>query len=252
MNYVEIKNIRIGEGMPKICVSVTGKTDAEILEQAKHLKETKVDVVEWRIDWYDDIFEIEKVVNVLSDLREVLSEIPLLVTFRTSVEGGEKSIEYKDYASLNKQIINTGNVDLVDIELFCGDEFVKDVIKTAHEKGVKVVISNHDFDKTPEHEEIISRLCKMQELGGDLLKIAVMPNSKKDVLTVLSATEEMHTKHAKQPLITMSMSKDGTISRLCGEVFGSALTFGAAKKASAPGQIGVDDLKTVLEIIHNC
>ena len=48
----------------------------------------------------------------------------------------------------------------------------------------------------------------------------------------------------------MSMAKAGVISRLAGEVFGSAATFGAVKKASAPGQISVNDLRTVLTILH--
>ena len=94
------------------------------------------------------------------------------------------------------------------------------------------------------------RLHKMQELNADIPKIAVMPTYKKDVLTLLSATEEMYTDYADRPIITMSMAGTGVISRLCGEVFGSALTFGAAKKASAPGQMGVEDLKTVLELLH--
>ena len=90
----------------------------------------------------------------------------------------------------------------------------------------------------------------MQELGADIPKIAVMPQNKKDVLILLSATREMSEEHADRPIITMSMAGTGVISRLCGEVFGSALTFGAAGKASAPGQMGVEDLKTVLELLH--
>ena len=144
-----------------------------------------------------------------------------------------------------------GLVDLVDIEAFTGDEAVKRVIDTAHACSVKVVVSNHDFDKTPSKEELVSRLCKMQDLGADIPKIAVMPQNKKDVLTLLAATEEMATKHADRPIVTMSMSGTGVISRLCGEVFGSALTFGSAGKASAPGQMGVKDLKTVLTLLHN-
>ena len=54
-----------------------------------------------------------------------------------------------------------------------------------------------------------------------------------------------------RPIITMSMGKLGLISRLCGEVFGSALTFGCAGQASAPGQIDAKELKAVLEITHN-
>ncbi len=111
-------------------------------------------------------------------------------------------------------------------------------------------MSNHDFHKTPAAEEIVQRLRKMQELDADIPKIALMPQCKTDVLTLLSATLEMHERYADRPIITMSMAKNGVISRLAGEVFGSAATFGAVKKASAPGQIAVTDLRTVLTILH--
>ena len=71
-----------------------------------------------------------------------------------------------------------------------------------------------------------------------------------DVLTLLAATEEMSSEHADCPIITMSMDSTGVISRLCGEVFGSALTFGAAGKASASGQMKVEDLRTALRLLH--
>ena len=127
---------------------------------------------------------------------------------------------------------------------------MKAVVETAHANGVKMIASNHDFHKTPAKEEIVSRLRKMQDLGADIPKIAVMPQNKKDVLTLLAATEEMTTNYADRPIITMSMAGTGVISRLCGEVFGSSMTFGAAKKASAPGQMGVNDLSTVLDLLH--
>ena len=111
-------------------------------------------------------------------------------------------------------------------------------------------MSNHDFDKTPSYDEILTRLKAMQSLDADIPKIAVMPTCKKDVLTLLQATNEMHETYADRPIITMSMAGTGVISRLCGEVFGSALTFGAAKKASAPGQMNVEDLHTVLTLLH--
>ena len=118
-------------------------------------------------------------------------------------------------------------------------------------EGLGVIVSSHDFEKTPPKEELVSRMEKMQRLGADIAKVAVMPRSGEDVLTLLSATLEMHEHHARVPLITMSMSSAGVLSRLSGEVFGSALTFGAASQVSAPGQIGVRDLKTVLDIVHN-
>ena len=137
----------------------------------------------------------------------------------------------------------------MDVEAFTGDEVVKDIIEGAHVHGVKVVASNHDFDKTPDKDDIVGRLVKMQELGADIPKIAVMPQCKKDVLTLLEATREMAEEHADRPIITMSMAGTGLISRLCGEVFGSALTFGAVGKASAPGQMNASDLREILTLI---
>ena len=249
-SYVEVRGVKIGEGVPKICVPIVGKTKEEILAAAKSFADVKMDVVEWRVDWYEDIFDFAKTEATMQALREVLGEMPILFTFRTSKEGGEKAIETGAYVELNQNAAKTGLIDLVDVEAFTGDEAVKAVVETAHANGVKVIASNHDFHKTPAKEEIVSRLRKMQELGADIPKIAVMPQNKKDVLTLLTATEEMASEYADRPIITMSMSGTGVISRLCGEVFGSALTFGAVGKVSAPGQIDVEELRTVLGIIH--
>lgn len=250
MNTVKVRNIAIGEGMPKICVPIVGVTKEAILEEARAITKLPADVVEWRIDWFEGVFDWAQMEDVLKALRETLGEMPILMTFRTSKEGGEKAIDDETYAEINVKAAKTGFIDLVDVEVFTGDEIVKRIIEDAHEAGVKVVLSNHDFDKTPDKEDIVGRLCKMQELGADIPKIAVMPQSKKDVLTLLAATEEMATEHADRPIITMSMAGTGVVSRLAGEAFGSALTFGAAAKASAPGQMEVNDLKKVLELIH--
>ena len=250
MNTVKVRNVVIGEGMPKICVPIVGVTKEAILEEAKAITKLPADVVEWRIDWFENVFDFAALEDVMKGLREVLGDMPILMTFRTSKEGGEKAIEADVYADINIRAAQTGYVDMVDVEVFTGDEIVKKIIDGAHAAGVKVVASNHDFFKTPDKDDIVGRLRKMQDLGADIPKIAVMPQNKKDVLTLLAATEEMANEYADRPIITMSMAGTGVISRLAGEVFGSALTFGAAAKASAPGQMGVEDLKQVLTLLH--
>lgn len=251
MQTVQVRNVTLGEGRPKICVPIVSKTRDEIIKDANKCRELGADVVEWRVDWFEHATDLSAVREVLQSLTDALEGIPLLFTFRTAREGGEKSIDPDTYAGLNKAVIDTGMVDLVDVELFTGDSIVIDLVKDAHKNGVKIISSNHDFDKTPPKEEIIKRLCKMQELGADILKIAVMPTTKEDVLTLLSATSETMEQHTDRPLITMSMGPMGMVSRLSGEIFGSALTFGSAGKSSAPGQIAISELKTVLDIIHS-
>ena len=250
MNTIKVRDIEIGAGAPKIIVPIIGVTKEDILNEAKTFDSIPVDVVEWRVDWFEHVFEFDKVEDVLKELRTVLGNIPLLLTFRTKKEGGEKAIDTKDYKDLNLRAAKTGYVDFIDVEIFTVDDVVKEIIDGAHAVGVRVIASNHDFFKTPAKSDIIYRLRKMQDMGADIPKIAVMPQSKRDVLTLLCATEEMVTDYADRPIITMSMAGTGVISRLCGEVFGSSMTFGAAKKASAPGQMGVNDLNTVLDLLH--
>lgn len=250
MNTVQVKNVAIGEGLPKIIVPIVGQTKDEIIAAAKSFANVELDIVEWRVDWFEGVFDFDQVKDVAQALRDVLQDTPILFTFRTAKEGGEKAIEPEAYVELNQNIAKTGLVDLVDVEAFTGDDYVAQIIEVAHQNNVKVVASNHDFDKTPDQADIVSRLRKMQEQGADIPKIAVMPNNKKDVLTLLAATEEMATNYADRPIITMSMAGTGLISRLCGEVFGSAATFGAVGKVSAPGQMNAEDLNMILTLIH--
>ncbi len=250
MQTVKVRNIEIGAGMPKICAPIVGRSMEEILGAAKRVGGAGVDLAEWRADYFLEVKDIGKALDVAGRLRETLGEMPLLFTFRTAKEGGELEITQAEYLRLNLRLIRSELVDLVDAELFSGEETVGEIIRTAHECGVIVVVSNHDFEKTPAREEIVGRLRKMQTLGADILKIAVMPKSRRDVLTLLCATEEMYTEYANKPLITMAMGKEGAVSRLCGEVFGSAVTFGAVGDKSAPGQMEAGKLRSVLEMLH--
>lgn len=251
MKTVKIRNLEIGTGAPKVIVPIVGKNRAEILSKGNELASIPLHVVEWRADFYEDVFQIPEVLETLKQLRAVLGDIPILFTFRTKKEGGEKEISPADYTALNQAVAESGDADAVDVEIFSGDEVVAENIANIHNAGKIVVGSNHDFHRTPTQADLIYRLRKMQDMGADIPKIAVMPQSKEDVLTLLSATNEMTRYYADRPIITMSMSSTGVISRLCGEVFGSSMTFGAVGQVSAPGQIPVEQLNAATEIIHN-
>lgn len=251
MKTLKIRNLELGSGMPAICVPNTGKTKEDILSLTRKYLELPMDIMEWRADWFEDVEDIAKVKDVLVKVRDILGDIPLLFTFRTQKEGGVHEIPVSHYIALNKAIAETGLADLIDVEIFTGDSLVTDCISFIHANKCKVIASNHDFQKTPDKEDIISRLCKMQDMNADVLKIAVMPQNKKDVLTLFSATEEMVREHATCPVVTMSMSDIGSISRISGGIFGSCLTFGSGETASAPGQIEAHVLKEAIRIIHD-
>lgn len=247
-----IKNVKLGEGTTKICVPIIGKTVDEICQEAKEISGMRADIVEWRVDFYEDVMDTSKVLDVIIRIVDILKDKPVLFTFRTKAEGGEKEISEEAYICLIKDVIKQNVVGAVDVELFKGETVLEQISTYANDFDVKVIASNHDFNKTPEKEEIKRRLLLMKDKGAHVSKMAVMPQSKADVLALLSATEEVCQENENMTVVTMSMGKLGVISRLSGGVFGSAMTFGARNEASAsaPGQVEVSRLKTILETIE--
>lgn len=250
MSSLIIRNIVAGVGAPKIIIPLVGVTSSQLLEEVDYVKKQCPDVVEWRVDLFEGVEDLQEVSVMLSELRTLLGDLPLLFTFRSHREGGNKEISDNYYVELNGLAIRTGLVDMIDVELFNSDKVRDSLVAIVKEHQVVVVMSNHDFTKTPEKDEIVNRLRKMQEYGADIPKIAVMPTNVSDVLTLLDATNTMKTQYADRPIITMSMAGTGVISRMSGELFGSSFTFAAGKAASAPGQIPVSDLRAVLDILH--
>ncbi len=254
METVKVRNLEIGPGIPKICVPILCRTQEEILTAAKRIVKADVaDLVEWRADGYEEVFSPGKVQETGQALREILGDVPLLFTFRTTKEGGERRTEAvrpEAYVRLNQTALQTGLFDLLDVELSAGEKTVTQLLDTAHDQGVRCIVSSHDIVRTPPRDEIVDRLKTMQDLGADLPKIAVTPKDNEDVMTLLDATREMSYNYAKKPIITMSMGELGVLSRLMGEFYGSAVTFGTVGKASAPGQIDAVSLKEMLALIH--
>lgn len=249
MSIVRVKNLVIGEGIPKVCIPVTGKTECEIIEEVKEVIKQEPDLVEWRVDCFKDGKEIGKVCKLLKTINDILGNIPLLFTFRTREEGGKAEISWQDYVKLLTEAAKTGEIELIDVEIFFKTEAAGGLIEELKELSVVVVASNHHFTETPETEQMQEIFTIMKECGADILKLAVMPKDKQDVLRLLSATvwaqEQM-----ERPIITMSMGRLGVLSRICGEFSGSCVTFGAGLSASAPGQIPAVELKEILKSIH--
>jgi len=245
-----VRDITIGSGIPKVVVPIVGKTQEEIINDAKLIVVSDPGLIEWRADFYVRLFEEQKVKETLKILRHIIGNTPLIFTIRTDAEGGNIQISDRKYGDLLRFVADTREADLIDIELFRKGIKIDELVRDIHSLDVLVIMSSHDFQGTPEKNEIIDRFRKMQDLGADLPKIAAMPKTPADVITLLCATNEMARDYALTPLVSMSMGGLGSISRLAGEIFGSSLTFGNAGKSSAPGQIPLSELKQSLQTIH--
>ena len=245
-----IKNITFGSGRPVICVPVTAASSFDIVNEVRELVANRVQMIEWRVDWFDKVNDRDAVASVLATLKPLLAETVFLFTFRTKAQGGNISIPEEKILELNETAARSGAVDIIDLEFFEASDSKKE-IRRFKDMGVKVIASHHDFNQTPEDSVMKMLLEYMQEGGADAVKLAVMPETFHDVLRLISVTDEIHSRYKTLPLITMSMGKLGMMSRICGETSGSCITFGAHKKSSAPGQIGMNELDEMLDILHH-
>ena len=258
MRTITIRGVELGAGVPKTIVPIVAKTKADILAKAEEITKLPADLVEWRADFYEDLFNTPKLLDTLKALRGVLKDTPILFTIRTKPEGGEVAPSFDDYKTAHLAVAKSGDADLADVEMFWGntdwnapasDNSAK-LVEEIHKAGCLVVGSRHNFSATPSSAEIVSTLKHQKEAGADIPKAAVMPKSKEDVLAVIAASVEFGNA-SDRPFLTISMGPLGMMSRVACEFCGSCMTFGAAGQASAPGQIQVGELKDMLAKIHN-
>lgn len=245
-----VKGKVIGAGKPLICVPIMDKTKDEVIAEAKRLVELGIEIIEWRVDAFENVNSLNAIREVLEELKPLVENTILVYTFRSKEQGGLCEMPYSKIYDLHQVAAETKIVDFIDVEYFKSDNIDKE-IRTLHKMGIKVIASHHDFYETPKNDICIVLLEKMAVSGADIVKLAVMPQSEEDVLRLLSITNIFHKEYPEMPLITMSMGKLGVVSRVCGETFGSCVTFGVGKKASAPGQISLEKLQIILEALHS-
>lgn len=247
---IDIKGIKLGEGRPKTIISLMGAKADENIELIKKGIEAGVECFEWRGDFAADVHDPQAMAQQSIEIGKALSNNPYLFTFRSTSQGGHLTIPVEEYVVLNKAIIEAEAVDLVDIETWIGDPAVLELVECAKQHNVKTVISYHNFAGTPSFEWMVNLLTHMADLGADIPKIATMANSAQDALKLLAATEEMSRIHSDKPLLTMAMGREGSITRLVGELFGSAITFCSLEEASAPGQVQVMQAIRIMDELH--
>lgn len=253
---VNIGSVPLGDDAVRIIVPLLGAGLPDVCSHAAALAGSQFDIAEWRIDHLrhlDSLSALDAAAELsegAQKIRDLLGGAPLIVTYRTSCEGGMGQRGDAAYGELLQEIVSARIADGIDVEIFRDPSVVSAAIASAQGAGVPVIGSFHDFEKTPPQPVIVSRLRAMQDdYGADVLKIAVTPKDPGDVLELLAATWEMRSQYASRPLITVSMGESGVLSRIGGHAFGSAATFGAARVASAPGQVAVKELRDAAALI---
>ena len=246
---VIVKGKKIGGCRPLVCVPVMEREKQGIINEIIDLSKSATDIIEWRVDAFSDYMNFNEIREILKAITPYLSEKIFLYTFRTNAQGGFGDVTSSQLEDIHDIGAESGVVDLLDLEYFA-EEYPMIKIMKLHEKNIKIVASHHDFDETPDRDVMKMLLENMCAGNADIVKIAVMPQSPEDVLELLSVTNEFYTENPDTPIISMSMGKFGMMSRLCGETFGSCVTFAANKEASAPGQLEMNKVIEIVDFLH--
>lgn len=218
-----------------ICIAITESTIDSMVRIANS---TDSDLAELRLDYLDDFSEIEKIRNIRK---------PKISTCMPVWEGGRFKGSEKERIEILLSAIEFSN--FVTIELRTRKSLRDRLIKKAKETGVKVIISYHDFNSTPERKETLKILKKERAAGADIAKISFMPKNYADVVNTMYT---LVGNNLEIPIIAVSMGRLGRISRILAPVFGSYLTYASAGKGkeSAEGQLTVKELKNILKILR--
>ena len=117
MSVLRAGNTTLEDGKVRICVPIAYETENEILEESVRIGKSSVaDIAEWRIDWYQDVFQPRKRNALAKKIRKNLQGKPLLVTFRSRREGGERDITPTAYQALLDEIIESNTSNIVEIK----------------------------------------------------------------------------------------------------------------------------------------
>ena len=246
---VIIKGKIIGGERLLICIPLISSDRVSLIKDAIKLKNINPDIIEWRVDYFQYYKNIDEIIDSLIELNQIIGDIPLIFTLRHIMEGGQQNICDNERLEIIKKSLETGYVDMIDVEMENSKYFLNETKNLISENKVKLILSYHDFKLTPDKDFIINKIIKGENLGADISKVAFMPKSIDDVLILFNATNEIK-KMTKIPIIAISMGEIGKISRLAGGLFGSDITFAAGTGISAQGQIPYLDLKNMMNFLY--
>ena len=251
----------IGPFNPEKKAAIVATIGENPLETAKKAAALGADVLELRLD-LAGIKTPEAAAEMIGKLKAETG-LPLLVTNRSPEEGGKgegseeerigllKALFFSEVKKKRDSAPDSGSFftcpDAVDIELSAEKKLREDLIKAAKEQRKTVIVSYHNFSKTPPVQEMKAILEEAFRAGADIAKIAVMPESLEDVLSLLRVTLEARKKN--RPVCTISMGEPGKHTRIIAPFYGSVLTYASVEKAAAPGQLRVDRVKKAMELL---
>jgi 3-dehydroquinate dehydratase type I len=212
-------------------VETTGEKALQAVEEANRL----ADLIELRVDYLRE-----------PDLEPLLKrgEKPFIITNRRKGEGGRYTGDEKKRLAILRQAVDLGAA-FVDAEVESERLLLRNLVE--NKKGTRVILSFHDFHRTPSQNELRKICQRMIPRGADVAKIVTFARSWEDNLLVLSLIP--YARKMNQEIVAFCMGEKGKMSRIFAPLMGAAWTYASPdrKRVSAPGQLTALELKEIWE-----
>ena len=245
----------LDDGSFNVCVTLTPGSLEELEKDLDTLETESYDLIEWRADYLETSDELNSLVlRGIALIKEMISNKPLLFTFRRHLEGGRNHIRDKELYDLRKAVIMSEQVDILDVELhfFSHGQSAEnlsdyqDLIKMAKSRNIFCLISWHSFKHTPEEDVMLNILSTQMRLGADICKLTTMANSISDMESVMSVSRKA-SRLLDVPHIALAMGDLGKVSRYSKNNAMSCITYAPLNQLTAPGQMSLKELNNKLK-----
>ncbi|RNJ78139.1 MAG: type I 3-dehydroquinate dehydratase [Nitrosopumilus sp. H8] len=213
----------------KTCVSIAEKTPARI-KRALDLALSKSDYAEIRLDHVKSI----QIPDALELVKKRLGRT--VCTIRPKSEGGAFSGTEKERVSILK-LASEYDPFLLDVEL---DTLKKNPGLASYLKGADLLVSWHDFEKTPGSAELGRKMSQIAKFSSNI-KMACTARTANDATRML----ELYSKRGRNSLISFAMGDQGRFSRILCLYLGSPYTYVSLGRPVAPGQFSVDEVRRI-------
>jgi len=216
----------------KLCIPIVETTVGKALIAIKKANRL-TDLIELRVDYLRNA----RLAPLFQDRKK-----PFIVTNRRKEEGGQYEGEERKRLSILQEAINLG-ADYIDVELATQRSWLQDLVR--NKRGTQIILSFHDFRRTPSIKELQKLFGQMIQLGADVIKIVPFARSWEDNLSILSLIP--FAKEKRQKIVAFCMGEKGKLSRIFSPLFGAAWTYASLNqtRTSAPGQLTARELTDI-------
>ena len=247
---ITIRDLVIGEGKPKICVTVTGKDENSIISEAHRAFLSAAEIIEWRADYFEGVQDDVMLIRMLKTIRMNIGSKAFLFTYRTKEEGGTIPFRDTEYMHILKIAIDSRLIDLIDIECCVSEYMAMEMIAYARQKNIYMIGSNHTAGFSLSIGEMEYRVRYMQKLGVDIARLTVIPQRKRDAYRLLLTTHDL-SEDLNFPIAVLGLGEYGKYTRVLGELFGSCLTCAVLDAGDDPSEISVSRMASLLDNLHD-